>query len=156
MFNTTLIYIEQNGKYLMLHRASKQNDLNHDKWVGVGGKFEDKESPEDCALREAFEETGLTLTRYRYRGLVTFISNQWPTEYMHLFTADKFTGTLRGCDEGTLEWIDKRDVRKLPLWKGDHIFFDLIENDAPFFSLKLRYEADALTQAVLNGQTLPV
>ena len=156
MINTTLIYIEQDGQYLMLHRIKKQNDLNHDKWIGVGGKFEENESPEDCALREALEETGLTLTRYHYRGLVTFISDRWPTEYMHLFTADQFEGTLRTCDEGTLKWIDKQAVRKLPLWAGDTIFLDLLEQDVPFFSLKLRYVGETLAEAVLNGRALAV
>ncbi len=156
MINTTLIYIERGGKYLMLHRTKKENDLNRDKWVGIGGKFEDKESPEDCALREAKEETGLTLTRYRYRGLVTFISDKWPTEYMHLFTADRFEGELIDCDEGALEWVDKAKILSLPLWAGDRIFLDLIAQDAPFFSLKLRYEGERLAEAVLNGCALAV
>ena len=138
----------------MLHRVKKINDLNHDKWIGIGGKFEDKESPEDCLLREAYEETGLTLTNHHYRGLVTFISDRWPTEYMHLFTADKFTGELKECDEGTLEWVDKQTMRALPQWEGDKIFFDLIEQNAPFFSLKLCYKGDKLILAVLNGQSL--
>lgn len=151
MINTTLLYIEEGQRYLMLHRTKKENDLNHDKWVGIGGKFEDKESPEDCLLRETFEETGLTLTKYRYRGIVTFISNEWPTEYMHLFTATGFTGNVGPCAEGDLEWIDKKALRALPLWEGDKIFLDLLEQDAPFFSLKLAYEGDELVQAVLNG-----
>ena len=138
----------------MLHRIKKKNDLNHDKWIGIGGKFEDKESPEDCLLREAREETGLTLTDYRYRGLVTFVSDRWPTEYMHLFTADGFTGALKECDEGVLEWLPKQKLREIPHWEGDDIFLDLIEGDAPFFSLKLCYEGDALVWAVLNGKTI--
>ena len=154
MINTTLCYIRRGGEYLMLHRIKKENDLNHDKWIGIGGKFEDKESPEDCLLREAWEETGLTLTDYRYRGIVTFVSDRWPTEYMHLFTADGFTGTLKECDEGVLEWLPKQKLRKIPHWEGDDIFLDLIERDAPFFSLKLCYEGDTLVTAVLDGKTI--
>ena len=123
MINTTLCYLERGEEYLMLHRTKKENDLNHDKWIGVGGKFQDKESPEDCLLRETWEETGLTLTSYRYRGLVTFISNLWPTEYMHLFTADGWTGEPHPCDEGELAWIKKADLLSLPLWKGIRFFW---------------------------------
>lgn len=154
MLNTTLCYLERGDEYLMLHRTKKENDLNRDKWVGVGGKFQDKESPEDCVLRETWEETGLTLTRYRYRGLVTFISDRWETEYMHVFTADQWTGEPHPCDEGDLAWIKKRDLLALPLWEGDKIFLDLLERDAPFFSLKLQYEGDTLVLAVLNGERL--
>ena len=154
MINTTLCYIRRDGEYLMLHRIKKEHDLNHDKWIGIGGKFEDKESPEDCLLREAKEETGLTLTQWQYRGLVTFVSDRYPTEYMHLFTADGYTGTLKECDEGVLEWLPKEKLRELPHWEGDEIFLDLIEQDAPFFSLKLCYRGDVLEQAVLNGQYL--
>lgn len=154
MINTTLCYIRRGDEYLMLHRIKKKNDLNQDKWIGVGGKFEDGESPEDCLLREAREETGLTLTSYRYRGLVTFVSDRWPTEYMHLFTAHGWTGTLRECDEGVLEWIPKEKLLDIPHWEGDAIFLDLIARDVPFFSLKLCYEGDALVQAVLDG--LPI
>ena len=152
MKNTTLCYIRRGGDYLMLHRIKKENDLNHDKWIGIGGKFEDKESPEDCLLREAREETGLTLTDYRYRGLVTFVSDQWPTEYMHLFTADNYEGALKDCDEGVLEWLPRQKLRELPHWEGDDIFLDLIESDSPFFSLKLRYEGETLAEAVLDGK----
>ena len=154
MLNTTLCYIEQDGKYLMLHRVKKKNDINHDKWIGIGGKFEEKESPEDCALREVREETGLTLTSYAYRGLVTFVSDQYETEYMHLFTADGFTGELIDCDEGTLEWVDKALVPTLPTWAGDRIFLDLLARDVPFFSLKLEYVGDTLVRAVLDGRDL--
>ena len=155
MINTTLCYIAQGEDYLMLHRVKKENDLNHDKWIGIGGKFEDKESPEDCVLREVWEETGLTLTSYRYRGLVTFVSDRWPTEYMHLFTADGFTGTQKECDEGVLEWIPRRRLLELPHWEGDTIFLDLIaREDTPFFSLKLCYRGEELTEAVLNGTTI--
>ena len=154
MINTTLCYLERGEEYLMLHRTKKENDLNHDKRIGVGGKFQDKESPEDCLLRETWEETGLTLTSYRYRGLVTFISNLWPTEYMHLFTADGWTGEPHPCDEGELAWIKKADLLSLPLWKGDQIFLDLLDRNTPFFSLKLQYEGDDLVLAVLNGERI--
>lgn len=156
MLNTTLCYIEQDGKYLMLHRVKKKNDINHDKWIGIGGKFEEKESPEDCALREVREETGLTLTSYAYRGLVTFVSDRYETEYMHLFTADGFTGELIDCDEGTLEWVDKALVPTLPTWAGDRIFLELLARDVPFFSLNLEYVGDTLVRAVLDGKELPL
>lgn len=154
MKQTTLCYIEQDGCYLMLHRVKKENDENKDKWIGIGGKFEDKESPEDCVLREALEETGLTLTSYRYRGLVTFVSDRWPTEYMHLFHADSFSGQLKSCDEGNLQWLPKEQLYSLPMWEGDRIFLDLLEQDVPFFSLKLVYEGETLVEAVLNGETI--
>ena len=154
MKQTTLCYIEQDGCYLMLHRIKKENDENKDKWIGIGGKFEDKESPEDCVLREALEETGLTLDSYRYRGLVTFVSDRWPTEYMHLFHADGFHGQLKNCDEGDLQWLPKEQLYSLPMWEGDRIFLDLLEQDVPFFSLKLVYEGETLAQAVLNGKVM--
>ena len=154
MKQTTLCYIEQDGAYLMLHRVKKENDENKDKWIGIGGKFEDKESPEDCVLREALEETGLTLTSYRYRGIVTFVSDVWPTEYMHLFHADSFCGQLKSCDEGELEWLPKDKLYSLPMWEGDRIFLDLLEQDVPFFSLKLVYEGETLVEAVLNGKKI--
>ena len=150
MLNTTLCYIERDGQYLMLHRVKKKNDINRDKWIGIGGKFEDKESPEDCLMREAWEETGLTLTDYRYRGIVTFVAEKDP-QFMHLYTADGFEGTLKTCDEGNLEWIDKRRLLELPIWEGDKIFLRLLDEDAPFFSLKLVYEGDTLVEAVLDG-----
>ena len=154
MKNTTLCYIQREGQYLMLHRVKKKNDVNQDKWVGIGGKFEDKESPEDCLLREVFEETGLTLTSYAYRGLVTFVSDLWETEYMHLFTADEFQGEIGPCDEGNLEWVDKDKVKDLPIWVGDKIFLDLLTQEVPFFSLKLAYQGETLVQAVLNGKAI--
>ena len=154
MINTTLCYLERGDEYLMLHRVKKKNDLNHDKWIGVGGKFLDKESPEDCLLRETREETGLPLTDYRYRGLVTFISDQWPTEYMHLFTATGWTGTPIACDEGELAWIKKAELLSLPLWEGDKIFLHLLDTDATFFSLKLQYEEEKLVLAVLDGKRI--
>lgn len=154
MINTSLCYIERGEQYLMLHRVKKQNDQNHDKWIGIGGKFEPGESPEDCVLREVREETGLTLTRWRYCGIVTFVLADW-TEYMHLFCADGFEGTLRECDEGVLEWIDKSALRALPMWEGDKIFLDLMQAHRPFFSLKLVYDkADVLRAAVLDGKPL--
>ena len=138
----------------MLHRVKKQNDLNRDKWIGVGGKFLDGESPEQCALRETKEETGLELTEYQYRGIVTFVSDQWPTEYMHLFTATGFTGRLTSCSEGVLEWIAKKDLLQLNLWEGDKIFLRLLDSGEPFFSLRLEYEGDRLISALLNGKAV--
>ena len=156
MRNTTLCHIEKDGKYLMLHRVKKQNDLNHDKWVAIGGKFEDKESPEECNLRETLEETGLTLNSARYCGIVTFVSDKWETEYMHIFHSTDFCGELKPCDEGNLCWVDKKEVYNLPIWEGDKIFFRLIENNVPFFSLKLEYVGDTLVNAVLNGKKLEI
>ena len=152
MILSTLCYIENDrGEYLMLHRVKKENDANRDKWIGIGGKFEDGESPEECVVRETLEETGLTLTDYRYRGLVTFVSDRWETEYMHLFTATGWTGEIKTCDEGVLEWIGKDALAALPQWAGDKIFLRLLREDAPFFSLKLRYEGENLAYAALNG-----
>ena len=151
MKNTSLCYIERNGRYLMLHRVKKEHDENRDKWIGIGGKFEPGESPEDCVLRETLEETGLRLTKYRYCGIITFVSDRWETEYMHLFHATGFTGTPRECDEGQLEWIEKERVLSLPQWAGDRVFLDLMQKNVPFFSLKLRYEGETLAEAVLNG-----
>ena len=151
---TTLCYIEKDDAYLMLHRISKKNDVNKDKWIGVGGHFEAGESPEDCLLREVKEETGLSLTSYRFRGIVTFITDQLAeTEYMHLYTADGFTGELTDCNEGTLEWVPKKDIYHLNLWEGDIIFHRLLDEDAPFFSLKLVYQGDTLIESVLNFTT---
>ena len=145
--NSSLIYIEKDGKYLMLHRVKKEKDLNKDKWLGVGGKFEFGESPEECARREATEETGLTLKNLFYRGVVTFVYGDI-TEYMHLFTSTDFDGQIKECDEGNLEWVEKRKVYDLPIWQGDKIFFKLIEDkESPFFSLKLVYEGDELVHS---------
>ena len=156
MRNTSLCYIERDSKYLMLHRVKKENDENHDKWIGIGGKFEYGESPEDCMLREMLEETGLTAESWRYRGIVTFVSNEWGTEYMHLFTCDKFSGSIKSCDEGELEWIEKERLLALPIWEGDKIFLRLLDEDVPFFSLKLCYSGDRLTRAVLNGKEIDI
>ena len=153
---TTLCYIERDNQYLMLHRTRKEQDENKDKWIGIGGKFEAGESPEDCLLRECREETGLTLTDYRFRGLVTFVSDEWGTEYMHLFTATAWTGEVRECSEGVLEWLHKDALAALPQWEGDRIFLKLLRQDAPFFSLKLRYDGEKLVQAVLDGAALEV
>ena len=149
---TTLCYIEKDDSYLMLHRVSKKNDINKDKWIGIGGHFQLNESPEECLLREAKEETGLTLTSYRFRGIVTFITDGLEeAEYMHLYTADGFEGEMIACDEGTLEWVPKSKIPELNLWEGDLIFFKLLAEDAPFFSLKLVYQGDKLVEAALNG-----
>lgn len=154
MIPTTLCYIEKNDCYLMLHRVSKKVDINKNKWIGVGGKFEDKESPEECLLREVKEETGLTLTSYRLRGIVTFVSDRWVTEYMFLYTADDFEGELSSCNEGTLRWVPKKELMDLNLWEGDKIFLNLLAQEAPFFSLKLSYEGDTLVYAALDGKKL--
>lgn len=154
MISSTLCYIERDGKYLMLHRVKKKVDANKDKWIGVGGRFEEGESPEDCVCREVYEETGLTLTDFTYRGLVTFVSDKWEGEFMHLFTATGYTGSIKECDEGVLEWISKEDLMKLPMWEGDRIFLELIAAPSPFFSLKLRYEGEHLAGAWLNGKAI--
>ena len=156
MKNVTLCYIERGDEYLMLHRVKKKNDVNQDKWIGVGGKFEDKESPEDCILRETYEETGLRLTDYRYRGLVTFVNTIYETEYMHLFTATGWEGEIGECSEGNLEWVRKSDVPSLPIWEGDKIFLRLLADEEPFFSLKLSYDGDVLGGAVLNGRKMEI
>ena len=158
---TTLCYIEKDDAYLMLHRVSKKNDVNKDKWIGVGGHFEDRESPDECLLREVYEETGLKLKSYRYRGIVTFIYKDNPAEYMSLYTADGFEGSvtepdgsMKKCDEGVLEWVRKSDITALNLWEGDRIFLRLLEQGSPFFSLKLVYDGDELIEAVLYGKKI--
>ena len=154
MKNTTLCYLEKDGCYLMLHRVKKQQDENAGKWIGVGGKFEEGESPEECARREVREETGLALEEVRPRGIVTFVSDQWGTEYMHLFTSTRFSGTLHACDEGELAWVPVSQVTKLELWEGARISLDLLARDVPFFSLKLVYEGDSLCTAILDGNKI--
>ena len=152
MLLTTLCYMERDGQYLMLHRTKKEKDINKDKWIGIGGKFEDKESPEDCLLREAFEETGLRLTDYRFRGIVTFVTDRYETEFMHLYSAYAWEGDMNVCDEGDLEWLPVEQVFDLKIWEGDKIFFWLMQHDAPFFSLKLEYIGDELVAYALDGE----
>nr|WP_300654455.1 8-oxo-dGTP diphosphatase [uncultured Anaerobutyricum sp.] len=147
---TTLCYIEKENKYLMLHRTSKKKDGNKDKWIGVGGHFEKGESPEECLLREVKEETGLELTSYQFRGIVTFISDEWPDEYMCLYTADRYTGDIGNCDEGELVWVEKEKIMDLNIWEGDKIFLKLLMENQQFFSLKLEYKGDKLVNTVLN------
>lgn len=154
MINTTLCYIEKDGKYLMLHRVKKKNDVNHDKYIGIGGKFLEGETPLECALRETNEETGLDVLNYTYRGIVYFSCPPYPDEVMHLFTATEFKGELIECDEGNLEWIEKDRLKSLPLWEGDFIFLELLEENAPFFELKLNYQKDSLVSAILNGERI--
>ena len=155
MKNTTLCYIEHNGSYLMMHRIKKKADVNEGKWIGVGGHCEEGESPDECVIREAREETGLTLHSTHARGLVTFISNKWEMEYMHLFTAQDFEGELvKVCNEGELAWIPKDQISSLPLWEGDKIFLELLTKDIPYFYLKLEYHDDTLLRATLNGTVI--
>lgn len=154
MRNTTLCHIEKDGKYLMLHRVKKENDQNRDKWIGIGGGFEDKESPEESNAREVLEETGLILNSAKYCGIVTFVSDTYGTEYMHIFHTSDFSGTVKECDEGVLEWVEIEKIYSLPIWEGDKIFLRLIEQNVPFFSLKLEYEGDTLKKAVLNGEEI--
>ena len=145
MKNTTVCYIEHEDKYLMIHRIKKANDENKDKWIGIGGKCEEGESPFNCVRREVLEETGLTIEAPVYRGIVTFVSNEFGTQYMHLFTAKKFTGKLKDdCDEGVLDWIGKEELINMPIWEGDKIFLDLLNKDTQFFSLKCVYIGDKL------------
>ena len=154
MKNTTLCYIEKEDSYLLLHRTKKGHDFNKDKWIGVGGKFEDKESPEECLLREVKEETGLDLISWRWHGIVTFVSDEYPTEYMYLYTSSDYTGSLIDCDEGELEWVPKSRIFELPIWPGDRIFLHLMQTGIPFFSLKLVYRKDRLIAVKLNHREL--
>ena len=146
MRNTTLVHIEKDGKWLMMHRTKKVNDENHDKWIGIGGKFNDGESPYECAVRETFEETELTLLSAKLRGIVTFVSDEWGTEYMFVYTSDDFKGELKECDEGALEWIKKEDVLDLPIWEGDRLFLRMLIDNAPFFEMKLVYRGEKLVR----------
>lgn len=151
MINTTLCYIEREEKYLMLHRIKKENDQNRDKWLGIGGKFENRESPFDCAKREISEETGLLASSLEYRGIVTFVSDEYGTEYMHLFKCRDFSGAIKDdCNEGVLEWIEKKRLYELPMWEGDRIFLELLDKESPFFSLKLVYSGERLIEHTLN------
>ena len=155
MYNSTLCYVLRGNDVLMLHRVKKKNDVNKDKWIGIGGKFEKNESPDECLLREAMEETGLKLTSWKCRGIVTFLPNEpWEGEYMYLFTADAFEGEVGECNEGNLQWVSRDFLDQLPKWEGDKIFLDLLWRDAPFFLLTLRYDGDTLTEAVLNGEKI--
>ena len=157
LVNTTLCYIEKDGSYLMLHRTKKENDYNHDKWIGIGGKFENEESPEDCAIREVHEETGLTIlpNNLEYCGIVTFVDKSFDepyTEFMHIFRTKEFSGTLSDCDEGELEWVPISKMNELPHWKGDEIFLDFLAENHPFFSLKLIYKDGILQETILGGE----
>ena len=154
MHNSTLCYLLRGDEVLMLHRVKKERDINKDKWIGIGGKFEFEESPDECLLREAKEETGLTLTSWRCRGIVTFLNEGGEGEYMYLFTADGFQGEMIECDEGNLEWVSREFLETLPMWEGDKIFLNLLWQDAPFFLLTLRYRGDKLMVAVLNGKKI--
>ena len=154
---TTLCYLEQNGCYLMLHRTKKEKDINKDKWIGIGGHLEEGESPEECLVREMREETGVTPLSPKLRGIITFVSDRYGTEYMFLYSASGLNGTLTECDEGVFEWIDKKSVYDLNIWEGDKIFFHLLEDRDDFFSLKLVYDGhDNLIEAVLDGEPLSV
>lgn len=151
MIHSTLCYVLCGNDVLMLHRVKKKNDINHDKWIGIGGKFEENESPDECLLREAKEETGLTLTSWQCRGIVTFLNTQCEGEYMYLFTADGFEGSMTECPEGNLQWVSRSFLNELPKWEGDQIFLDLLWQNAPFFLLTLRYDGDRLAEAILDG-----
>ena len=154
MHNSTLCYVTRGDDVLMLHRVKKKNDINKDKWIGIGGKFEENESPDECLLREALEETGLTLTSWKCHGVVTFLTETGIGEYMYLFTADGFEGDLKECDEGDLQWVSREFLDSLPKWEGDQIFLDLMWQNAPFFLLTLRYDQDKLVEAVLDGKRI--
>lgn len=144
MIFSSLCYIEKDEKYLMIHRTKKNNDINENKWIGIGGKFEVGESPEECIIREVKEETGLTLNSYKFRGIITYISKTWETEYVCLFTSDNFSGKLIECNEGDLKWIDKKEVLNLKTWEGDKIFINKIQKDDKFFTIKFEYDGDTL------------
>ena len=155
MINTTLCYITSGDQVLMLHRTKKENDLNKDKWIGIGGKFEANESPDECLLREVYEETGLTLNTWKCHGIITFLTDgEFEGEFMYLFSSDDFSGALKDCDEGDLQWVSRDFLDNLPKWEGDKIFLELMWQDAPFFLLKLRYSGDRLVEAILNGKSL--
>ncbi len=158
MIYTTLCYIEKNDCYLMLHRVKKKNDVNHDKWIGIGGKIESGETPENCIIREALEETGLTLDAPEYRGILHFCPNRDMEEIIHLYTCDRFSGTLNeSCPEGVPKWVPKNDIYSLPLWEGDKIFLKLLaDKNRPFFRLTLDYECDRLVSAILDGKELSI
>ena len=154
MIDSTLCYLCRGDEVLMMHRTRKKNDMNHDKWIAVGGRFEAGESPVECALREVKEETGLTMVSPRYRGVVTFINDRYETERMHLFTAEQFEGEMTDCDEGELVWLPKAELDGLPQWEGDRIFHRLLKERIPFFELELVYSGETLLYADLNGKRL--
>ena len=156
MIDSSLCYLRRGDEVLMMHRTRKKNDMNHDKWIAIGGRFEAGESPEECALREVKEETGLTMISPAYRGVVTFINDRYETERMHLFTADRFEGTLTDCDEGELVWIPKEQMDALPQWEGDRIFHRLLDEGIPFFELELTYSGEKLLSAFLDGKRLQI
>ena len=144
MILSTLCYIEKDNQYLMLHRTKKKNDINKDKWIGIGGKFEENESPEECVTREVKEGTGLNLKSYQLRCIVTYVSTNWETEYMYVFTSNEFTGDIIECNEGELQWINKNEVTKLNTWEGDKIFIEKMQKDSNFFTVKCEYDGDSL------------
>ena len=155
MILSTLCYLEKDDSYLMLHRTKRKNDANKDKWIGIGGKFEAGESPDECLIREVHEETGVKLNSYKFRGIITFTSDVWETEYMHLFTSNDFEGKISECNEGIPKWVKKSQIKDLPIWEGDKIFFNLLAKDSEFFSLKLSYDKnERLTSAILNGKSI--
>lgn len=156
MKETTLCYIEKDGKYLMLHRVKKKADVNKDKWIGIGGHLEEGETPEACLLREVKEETGLSLTQYRFCGDILFSCSPYPTETMYLYHAAGFEGTLTDCDEGELCWLEKEKLHALPAWEGDFIFLRLMEKQVPPFHLELYYNGNTLARALLDGTPLPL
>lgn len=149
MILSTICYIEKNNKYLMLHRTKKENDISKDKWIGIGGKFENNESPEECIKREVFEETGLKLKTFKLRGIVTYTSKEWETEYMYIFTSNDFEGDLIECNEGDLEWIDKEKIVNLNTWEGDKLSLKKLENDNNFFTMKFEYDGDNLLNYII-------
>ena len=156
MIDSSLCYLLRGDEVLMMHRTRKENDMNRDKWIAVGGRFEDGESPEGCALREVKEETGLTMTDPCYRGVVTFISDVYETERMHLFTCEHWTGEMTDCDEGELVWLPKAEMNSLPMWEGDRIFHRLMDEGVPFFELELVYSGEKLLSASLDGKKLEI
>ncbi len=151
---TTLGYLIHEGSYLMLHRTKKANDPNHAKWIGVGGHVENGETPDECFVREVNEETGLTLHSLRLRGIITFISDEWEDELMFLYTSDDYSGSLIECNEGELAYIPEDRILTLPLWEGDRIFLQALLEDAPFFTLKLKYHGETLIEALMDESPL--
>ena len=141
---TSLAYIEKDDKYLMLHRTKKENDQSHDKWLGIGGKFEKDETPDECMIREVKEETGLDVLKYRFAGVVTFLSDIYETEYMFLFAVTEYQGQIKECSEGDLAWVEKSSIPELYIWEGDKLFLERMQKSDKFFSMMVRYEGDDL------------